>query len=131
MLYVSSNSDNNCQKGKVLFIRLTALSKVMTFSEGVEPVQERSVVRMLKTIEATRLKPGARVFFRSSASVSMCRSTSANIHLSIAEGLCMGQVQNVTAISAHSVLRNANYYMLVTNARPHHATPAAETEPLI
>ncbi|KAL1285998.1 UPF0416 protein [Trichinella pseudospiralis] len=121
MLYVSSNSDNNCQKGKVLFIRLTALSKVMTFSEGVEPVQERSV-------EATRLKPGARVFFRSSASVSMCRST---IHLSIAEGLCMGQVQNVTAISAHSVLRNANYYMLVTNARPHHATPAAETEPLI
>ncbi|KRY14582.1 hypothetical protein T12_2126 [Trichinella patagoniensis] len=117
----------------------------------VEPVEERSVVRMLKTIhvinavrktfqqnsdksmkktdsipsahraqlpayctEATRLKVGARGFFSVCQRLCQCAGRPSffrftQVHLSIAEGLCMEQVQNVTAISAYSVLRNANY----------------------
>ncbi|KRZ86457.1 hypothetical protein T08_5247 [Trichinella sp. T8] len=110
----------------------------------VEPVEERSVVRMLKTIhvinavrktfqqnsdksmkktdsipsaqlpayctEATRLKVGARGFFPLvSVCVNVLVDQCKQFHLSIAEGLCMEQVQNVTAVSAYSVLRNANY----------------------
>ncbi|KRX78000.1 hypothetical protein T06_726 [Trichinella sp. T6] len=113
----------------------------------VEPVEERSVVRMLKTIhvinavrktfqqnsdksmkkadsipsahraqlpayctEATRLKVGARGFFPFvSVCVNVLVDQCKQFHLSIAEGLCMEQVQNVTAVSAYSVLRNANY----------------------
>ncbi|OUC46076.1 hypothetical protein D917_08009 [Trichinella nativa] len=39
----------------------------------------------------------------------LCQCAGRPVQTVIAEGLCMEQVQNVTAVSAYSVLRNANY----------------------